>query len=210
VSESAQPEPREQLAKEVAALRESAVQSTDPLLVAKAIATSNPGVQQLILERFGANERLVEVLVLQGGSREEVQVFLRFVSSTGMLECGDNGLLVFVDLIKGEVSATVDPFVLQPERRAGRPFVTVAALRAAASAFGIDEKGAQDLVHREQTFFRELGLAQVGGGGLGGDTDTVCDTGVTSTTWSGQPYRPDQTDPETTNDYCDSSGPIVA
>jgi hypothetical protein len=66
------------------------------------------------------------------------------------------------------------------------------------------------LVEREQAFFANLGLGTLFGGRLGLTTDTVCDTGVTSTTYSGQPYRPDDTGAETTGDYCDSGGPILA
>lgn len=53
-----------ELAKEVAALRDLAIKSRDPLIVAKAVAAYDQGVQQLILARLGADERLVEVFAL--------------------------------------------------------------------------------------------------------------------------------------------------
>jgi len=199
----------EQVAKEVAALRDVAVKSIDPLIVAKAVSASDQGVQQLILARLGAGERLVEVFALQSAARPEVQVFFRFEPAKEIIHLADTGVLAFVDSVKGEVIGTVDPFILQPERRAGRPFVTIAALQASASAFAASEHAIEPLVDRERAFFRSLGLAQLARGILGVGTDTVCDTGVTSTTWSGSPYRPDQTDPEATNDYCDSLGSIL-
>jgi hypothetical protein len=124
----------EQLAKEVAALRDLAVKSTDPLIVAKAVAVSDEGVQHAILTRLHAMEQLVEVFAFQGSSRHELQVFFRFVPAQGAVSLMDTGLLAFVDSDKGAVIGTLDPFVLQPERRVGRPFVTVAALDTARYA----------------------------------------------------------------------------
>lgn len=198
------------LAKQVAALRESAVKSTDPLIVAKAVAASDQGVQQLILARLGAGERLAEVFAMQSATRPDVQVFFRFEPADEVIRLTDSGVLAFVDSVRGEVTGTVDPFVTQPERRAGRPFVSVAALQASADAFAVSERAIEPLVARERAFFRSVGLGHLARGTLGVATDTVCDTSTTSTTWSGQPYRPDQTDPEATNDYCDSMGPILA
>jgi hypothetical protein len=192
---------QEQLTNEVATLRDLAVKSSDPLIVAKAIAASNEGVQQLLLAKFGAGDRLVEVFALQGSSLSEIQVFFRFVPATEVAHLVNTGVLAFVDLGKGEVIGTVDPFTLQPERRVGRPFVTVAALKAFA-----DSQTTKPLVERERAFFRSVGL---GGGGLGGlEIDTVTDTETTSTTYSGQPYRPDDTGKETCTDYVDCGGPI--
>jgi hypothetical protein len=68
----------------------------------------------------------------------------------------------------------------------------------------------EPLVDRERTFFRSLGLGHLAGRHLGVSVDTVCNTDVTSTTYSGQPYRPDDTGAEGTDDYCDSPGPILA
>jgi hypothetical protein len=202
------PPSEEQLASEVAALREMAVKSNDPLIVAKAIAASDPGVQQVLLARLAAGERLVEVFVLQGATRPELQVFFRFVPAQELIRLMDSGVLVFVDSVKGEVIGTVDPFTLQPERRVGRPFVSVSALNAAE--FAASNRAMEPIVRRERAFFRSLGLGQLGGGGLGLTSDTVCDTNVTSATYSGQPYKRDDTGAETTDDYCDSPGPILA
>jgi hypothetical protein len=204
------PEPREQveeqLAKEVATLRELAVKSSDPLVVSKAVAASDRGVQDLILARLGAGERLVEVFALQGATQLELQVFFRFVPDQKVAPFIDSGVLAFVDTVKGEVIGTLDPFVLQPERRVGRPFVAVTALEAAVSAAG--NEAMKPIVERERAFFSRLGLGQLGR--MSGTTDTVCNTDTTSTTYSGQPYRPDDTGKETTGDYCDSGGPILA
>jgi hypothetical protein len=193
----------DQFANEVGTLRNLAVKSSDPLVVAKAVAASDEAVRQLILARLRASERLVEVFAFQGTAQHELQVFFRFVPAKEVAHLLDAGVLVFVDLHKGEVIGTVDPFILQSARLVARPFVTVAALKTFASASCDQEK---TLVAREQAFFRSMGL----GGGLGGDGDTVCNTDVTSTTYSGKPYRPDDTGRETTGDYCDSPGPIVA
>lgn len=198
----------EQFAKDVALLRDLAVKSSDPLIVAKAVAASDRAVQQLILARLGSGERLVEVFALQGTTRPELQVFFRFVPAKEIVHFLDTGVLVFVDGHKGEVFGTVDPFTLQPERRVGRPFVTVAALNA--SAFAASNQAMEVLVNREHAFFRNLGLGRLTLGNFGVTTDTVCNTDVTSTTYSGQPYRPDDTGAEGTDDYCDSQGPILA
>jgi hypothetical protein len=198
----------QQLANEIGRLRDIAVRSSDPLVVAKAIAVSNGGVQELILARLRAGERLVEVFVLQGSTRDELRVFCRFVAANELAHLVDSGLLAIVDVAKGEVIGTIDPFILQPERRVGRPFVTVSA----STTVRIDNSNrtTDSLMDRELAFFKGLGLGQQQLGlGLWG-YDTVCDTyGVTSVTYSGVPYMPDQTDRETTSDYCDSSGPIL-
>jgi len=193
----------EQLANEVATLRNLAVKSSDPLIVAKAIAASDAGVQQLIIARLGAGERLVEVFALQGAAAHELQVFFRFVPAKEVPHLVDVGVLAFVDSVKGDVIGTLDPFMLQPERRVGRPFVTVAALNTLAFA---DSQTMKPFVDLERALFRGVGLGGLGGLGY----DTCCDTDVTSTTYSGQPYRPDDTGKETTGDYCDSGGPILA
>jgi hypothetical protein len=201
----------EQFANEVATLRDLAVKSSDPLLVAKAVAASDAGVQQLILARLGAGERLVEVFALQDATQPDLQIFFRFVPATEIAHLVDTGVLVFVDTVKGEVIGTVDPFTLQPERRVGRPFVAVAALNA--SALAASDQAMKPLVDREQAFFRSLGLAQFARKNLGVSTDTVCNTDVLSATYSPGPggkYRQDDTGREGTGDYCDSAGPILA
>lgn len=200
----------ESLAKQVAAFRDVAVKSSDPLVVGKAVAASDQGVQQLILARLDAGERLAEVFAFQPPTGHDVQVFFRFDPREESIRLVDSGVLAFVDSARGEVSGTIDPYTLHPERRMGRPFVSIEALQASADAFAASEHTLEALVARERAFFRSVGLGRLARGGLGVSTDTVCDTGTTSTTWSGQPYRPDQTDPETTGDYCDSQGPILA
>lgn len=193
---------KKELANEVGKLRDLAVTSSDPLIVAKAVAASDSGVQQLIIARLIAGERLVEVFVLPNAT--ELQVFFRFITTTEIPRLVDAGILAFVDSHKGEVVSTIDPFILQPERRIGRPFVDVTS--ASASALAEGNEPVEPLVDRERAFFRNIGLR---GFGIGFSTDTVCNTDTTSTTWSGQPYKPDDTGQEGTSDYCDSRGPIL-
>jgi hypothetical protein len=193
---------REQLAAEVNHLRELAVTSSDPLVVSKAVAVSDRGVQAQLLTRLAASEQLAEVLTLRGTSLTEVQVFFRFTPSGGEVRLTDTGLLAWVDMTKGEVSGTVDPYVLQKERAVGRPFVLVTQPQV-----GSPSGSHQPLIDRERAFLLNLGL---GGLGLGAVGDTVCDTDVASVTYSGVPYAPDKTDKETGGDYCDSPGPILA
>ena len=212
MDDSTQSELEEQLAKEVATLRDLAVKSSDPLIVAKAIAASNEGIQQLILTRLDAGERLVEVFALQGATQSELQVFFRFVPAKEVAHFVDSGVLAFVDFVKGEVIGTVDPFILQPERRVGRPFVAVSALNT--SEFTADNQAMEPLVDRERAFFRSLGLGQLTRRKWGGIGDTVCNTDVTSATYSpvgpGGKYVQDDTRAEGTAEYCDSPGPIIA
>lgn len=192
---------RDQLGVQVNNLRELAITSSDPLVVSKAIAVSDKGVQYALLTRLATGEQLAEVLTLQGTSRDELQVFFRFTPHDGGMNLIDTGLLAFVDMTKGEVSGTLDSYVLQKERAVGRPFVLVDESQAAPTA------GSEQLIiEREREFFRSIGLS----GGLGGSGDTICNTDVASTTYSGQPYRPDDSGKEGTGDYCDSPGPILA
>jgi hypothetical protein len=200
---------QERLAHEVALLRDLAVKSTDPLITAKATAASDPGIQQALLARLDAGERLVEVFTLQGTTRHEPQVFFRFVPTQGNIQLADTGVLAFVDMHKGAMIGAVDPYTLQPERRVGRPFITVAALKSAA--FAASTKAMQPLLDRERAFFMNLGLPQFGLGlGLGFGTDTVCDTQETSVTYQpsgpGGRYAQEDTGAETSGDYCDSAG----
>ncbi len=64
-----------ELEHEVARLRDAALKSTDPLLVAKSVAASDSDVQELILARLSAGERLAEVFAFLAKSVTEVQVF---------------------------------------------------------------------------------------------------------------------------------------
>jgi hypothetical protein len=194
---------REQLVAEVQSLRDLAVTSSDPLVVAKAVAVSHKGIQQALLTRLAAGEQLAEVVALRGTTYAELQVFFRMVPRGDGVRLTDTGLLAFIDMTKGEVSGTVEPYVLQRERGAGRPLVLVCESQAVSPGHG-----EQPMADREQAFFRSLGLGGLGGLGVVGDT--VCDTAATSQTYSGQPYRADDTGQETTGDYCDSTGPILA
>jgi hypothetical protein len=205
VSDKIAEELQQQLANEVSRLRDLAVRSTDALVVAKAIAASDKGVQHLLLEKLASGERLVEVFALQGASLSELQVFFRLVTSQPVGHLTDVGVLAFVSIAKGEVFGIVDDFVLQPERRVGRPFVTVEALKQAAQTAGAS---ADDPVKpRAQAFFRSIGLGQFGGGGLRVTVDTVVDSDITSATYSPGPggrYKADDTGKETVGDACDA------
>jgi len=189
---------RDQFGAEVSSLRERAITSCDPLVVSKAIAVSDRGVQYALLTRLSRGEQLVEVYTLQG-THTELQVFFRLTPTAGGVGLTDTGVLASVDMTKGEVSGIVDPYVLQKERAVGRPFVLVTEPQAAIAG-----SHQQPIAERERAFLLAIGI---GGGGGGGDT--ICDTDTTSTTYSGQPYRPDDTGKETTGDYCDSPGPIL-
>ncbi|MEA2920919.1 MAG: hypothetical protein QOF07_882 [Bradyrhizobium sp.] len=90
---------KEQLTNEVATLRDLAVKSSDPLIVAKAIAASDGGVQGLILARLSAGERLVEVFAFQSPAQHELQVFFRFVPAKEIATLMDSGVLAFVDWV---------------------------------------------------------------------------------------------------------------
>jgi hypothetical protein len=192
---------------EVAKLRELAIKSTDPLIVAKAIAASDSAVQELILRKLSAGERLVEVFAyaLKGAA---AQVFFRFVPANQSVNIVDTGLLVFVDWTRGEVIGAINPYVLQPEHRPGRPFVAVS--RVNTLKYAADDSVAKDLVNRQAAFFERLGVAarfklDDGFGGIA----TVENTRTTETTFKGgrdEDIRTDETD-----DYKDCEpGPILA
>ena len=137
---------REQLAAEVNDLRELAITSSDPLVVSKAIAVSDRGVQYALLTRLSAGERLAEVLALQGTSFTELQVFFRFVPRDGGVKLTDTGLLAFVDMVKGEVVGTVDPYTLQ--RSAPSAGLSCWSPSPAAPPCGSE----QPIVERERAF----------------------------------------------------------
>ena len=196
----------DELANETGRLRDMAIKSSDPLVVAKAVAISNEGVQQALLERLQGGDRLLEVFALRSLSADEMQVFFRLAPAGGAIQSADTGVLAVVDMHAGEVTGTVDPFTLAPERRAGRPFVSISALKASEHA--ATEGTMQPILEQERAFFGRLGLGGIFGGS-GFTIDTVCDTGILSTTYSGVPYRADDTGKESVGDYCDSSGPWV-
>jgi len=180
----------EELAREVAILRDLAVRSIDPLVIAKAIAASDQNVQQLILARLLAGERLVEVLALGGEDPQELPVFFRFVPADPTVQLSDSGLLALVDSINGEVVNTVDPFTLRPESRAGQPFAIVSAPDVSVFA-----GTSQALVDRERAFLTNVGVAPGGGGGGGGSVGTtwVLTSATISPVGPGGKYKTDDT-----------------
>ena len=193
---------------EVAALRDQSSKSTDPLLVAKAIATGDLGMQEVVLSKLSAGERLVEVFALRGNCQTEIQVFFRFTPANEMTHLLDTGVLAFVDTMKGEVVGVVDPYTLQAERRVGRPLVSVSALKPESSSSITEPQN--PLAAREQAYFKALGLPNLifGGGGYTGPTETACATNIASVTYSprgpGGRYVQDDPGKETTADPCDS------
>jgi hypothetical protein len=203
---------QEQLENEVARLRDLAIKSIDPLIVAKAVAASDPNVQRRILARLTAGERLVEVFAFPGFADTESQIFFRFVPDNETIHVVDTGLLAFVDSTKGEVIGTVDPFQLQPEQRVGRPFVTVSPIDA--SKFAASLETTKETAQREQSFFESLGISGIARmrPGLGFGICTVIDTIFGTTTFSGG--RDDDTRSDRTQDYRDqitiSGGGVIA
>lgn len=191
----------EQLTNEVSRLRDLAIKSTDPLIVAKAVAASDPNVQRLILARLQAGERLVEVFAFPGFVDTESQVFFRLVPEQEAVHIVDTGLLVFVDSTKGETIGVVDPFQLQPEQRIGRPFVAVSPVDP--SKFAAPLEVTKEAADRERSFFEALGITGVARmrAGLGFGICTVIDTIFGTTTFSGG--RDDDTRSDWTQDYRD-------
>ena len=194
---------------EVAALRDQSAKSTDPLLVAKAIAAGDLGMQEVVLSKLSAGERLVEVFALRGNCQTEIQVFFRFTPATEMTHLLDTGVLAFVDTMKGEVTGVVDPYTLQAERRVGRPLVAVSALKQESLSSMTPPRN--PLAESEQAYFKNIGLPNliIGGGGIGrGPSETGCPTTIASQSWSprgpGGRYVPDDTMQETTSEACDS------
>lgn len=191
----------EHLQNEVARLRDLSIKSTDPLIVAKAVAASDPNVQRLLLARLTAGERLAEVFAFAGFVETESQVFFRFVLANDSVHMVDTGLLAFVDVTKGEVIGTVDPFHLQPEQRIGRPFVTVSPIDA--SRYAASRESTKEIADREQSFFESLGITGVARmrPGFGFGICTVIDTIFGTTTFSGG--QDDDTRSDRTQDYRD-------
>jgi len=191
----------DELENEVARLRDLAIKSTDPLVVAKAVAASDASMQRIILKRLGAGERLVEVFAFPGFAQTESQVFFRFVPGKETIHVVDTGVLVFVDSAKGEVIGTVDPFHLQPEQRIGRPFVAVSPIDPSKFATGSEAR--KEIADREQSFFDSLGIsgAVAMRPGLGFGICTVFDSIFGTTTFS--QGRDDDTRSDRTQDYKD-------
>ena len=184
---------------QVARLRELAVKSTDPFTVAKAVAASDADVQHLILEHLAGGERLVEILAF-GTKHTEVQVFFRFTPVAELVHAVDAGFLVFADYAKGEVVGIVNPYVLQPEHRPGRPFVAVS--RANPLKFASDKETADNITRQQTTFLEKLGVSRMRVGDGFGGIASVRDTRVsTSTKFKGA--RSDDQQTEYTDDYVD-------
>jgi hypothetical protein len=188
-------EMRELLESEAAEMRRLSLKSTDPFLVAKGVAASDPNVQQLLLGWLTRGERLVEVVAFAGAGTTETQVFFRFAPREETVHFIDRGVLVFVDSIRGDVVGTVDPHEMHPEQRPARPFVAVNTPDTARFA-GVEPQ-ARAIVEREQAFREQLALRRIGVIGAMSYYDTIfgCES------WSGG--RPDDTRSDRTCDYYD-------
>lgn len=191
---------RQQLEEEVARLRDLAIRSIDPLIVAKAIAASDPGVQQLILKRLEKGEQLVEVFSFPGVETRETQVFFRFVPAKQLIHMVDTGVLVFVDSTRGDVIGTIDPFSLQPEQRVGRPLVAISPVDT--SKFSAPADTTKQISDREESFFEGMGLGSIAQRRRY-TIGTVIDTIFGTESWSGTPRQPDDTRSDRTQDYRD-------
>lgn len=187
-------EARELLENEVAAMRRLSLKSTDPFVVAKGVAASDPNVQQLLAAWLARGERLAEVISFGGAGTTETQVFFRFAPGEERIHLVDRGVLVFVDSLRGEVVGTVDPHEMHPEQRAARPFVAVSAPETAQ--YAAEEPPSRVVAEREQAFRERVGLRRGAVGAV-----TYYDTIFGSESWSAG--RPDDTRSDRTCDYYD-------
>ncbi|MDN5846060.1 MAG: hypothetical protein L0H53_07280 [Candidatus Nitrosocosmicus sp.] len=203
----------ELLENEIAILRDLASRSIDPLVVAKSVAAADPSVKQLILKRLNAGQRLAETFSFSGTSRTELKVFFRFIPSGEQIRLVDSGILVFVDITRGEMLGTLDPYRLQPEEHIARPFVSISP--PDTSKFIATDDEISEIKERQNSFFQKLGSSSgdiFGGGGFGGggaggsfNVATVIDTIFGTETWSGTPRVSDDTRSDRTDDYMDST-----
>ena len=188
---------------EVAEMRRLSLKSTDPFVVAKGVAASDPNVQELLMRWLSRGERLAEVVAFAGAGTTETQVFFRFAPRDETVHLIDRGVLVFVDSIRGEVVGTVDPHEMHPEQRPARPFVAVNAPEQTYLA-GVEPQ-ARVVAEREQTFREQMALRRpIGVIGAVSYYDTIfgCES------WSGG--RPDDTRSDRTCDYYDQIVIVVS
>jgi hypothetical protein len=195
-------EMRQLLENEVAEMRRLSLKSTDPFLVAKGVAASDPNVQQLLMGRLSSGERLVEVVAFAGAGTTETQVFFRFIPREETVHLIDRGVLVFVDSIRGEVVGTIDPHEMHPEQRPARPFVAVSAPEQ-TYLVGVEPQ-ARAVAEREQAFRERMALRRIGVINAVSYYDTI----FGSESWSGG--VPDDTRSDRTCDYYDQIVIVVA
>lgn len=195
-----QSELESQLSNEIERLRALAIRSTDPLIVAKAVAVSDMDVRGLLLRRLYEGQRLVEVVAFHTRwSRTEVHVFFRFVSPEHNIRVIDSGVLAIVDSTRGEVAGTVDPYDLQPEQTpTARPFVLISP--PDPSEFMARDDDYSALVERQKAFLTKMKVPF-----FGGTVYSVDPTIFGTETWSnvGEKRQPDDTKSDRTCDYND-------
>jgi len=195
---------KDQIKFEVSRLRELALRSTDPLVVAKALAVSEDNVQQLMLQRLTKTQQLAEVIAFEGNSTDEVQVFFRFIPANQVVHIVDTGFLVLVDLNKKGIVGITDPYDLMPEDRP-RPFAVISS--AIPWEYRTPEAAQQETEDQVRAYFRRLSITQrpggvrAGFGGGGGGVLTVVDTIFGTETWSNG--KSDDTKSDRTQDYMD-------
>lgn len=185
---------RSLLQTEVAQMQRLSLKSTDPFVVAKGVAASNPDVQQLLMGWLSREQRLVEVVAFAGAGTPETQVFFRFAPRDETIHLVDRGVLVFVDSVRGEVIGTVDPHEMHPEQRPARPFVAVTAPET-AQLTAVEPRN-RATAEREEAFRRRLGARAGYIGAI-----TYYDSIFGSETWSDG--RPDDTTQDRACDYYD-------
>jgi hypothetical protein len=151
----------DRLRNEVERLRDAAMRSTDPLVVAKAIAASDPVVLKAVSDRLARGERLVETAAFGGPSRTDVQVLFRLESSEGA-GLIDRGVLANVDMLRGEVGGVIEDHEMAREHRVERPFAPLFPLDATRNG---DSEGERRMRVRERAFFRSVGVSPFTGFG---------------------------------------------
>lgn len=149
---------REVLEREVEQLREQAVTSTDPGVVAQAIAATDGSVQEALLKKLEAESRLTGVTsAREAGSGNHRVVFTFEPSEETQVSLVSEGVMALVDIEENTVTRVdpdfksgskqdgpnVDPFVLSVPSVAGRMMGTPGELA---------------VTQREQEFFDDLGI----------------------------------------------------
>ena len=185
------------LDEEVAKLKEMAIRSTDPLITAKATAVSENVVRELILKFLNDGTSLDEVIAFQSSQHSDkipdVLVYFRFTPAESRIRLVDRGFAAVIEAVQGKFVGIINPFELQPEQRASRPFVF-----ANTPNFGhLLPRRPEDLQlqERERAFFHSMGIHFVSPDRAGAAPATYVDCIGGTTTSTG--------DTESDGPYCD-------
>jgi hypothetical protein len=145
------------LSREVAQLRDRAVVSTDPNVVAKAIAVSDPEVQALIISKLTAGKELTRVTTIGDPEPGRNRVFFEIKSAGAAINLNPSGFLVHVDVNGARVSSVTDPFEGSEQEAAGAlPFVL--DVPSAASSIMIDPQEAEAANAATGNFFSAMNM----------------------------------------------------